>query len=41
VAGSGADIAETLDAAADAVAIITDVVNAPDIPAKVRSILAI
>jgi thiamine-phosphate pyrophosphorylase len=36
-----ARIAETLAAGADAVAIITDVVNAPDIPAKVRSILAL
>jgi len=36
-----ARVAETLAAGADAVAIITDVVNAPDIPAKVRSILAI
>ncbi len=34
-------VAETLAAGADAVAIITDVVNAPDIGAKVRSILAI
>ena len=36
-----ARIPETLAAGADAVAIITDVVNAPDIRAKVRSILAI
>ena len=36
-----ARIAETLAAGADAVAIITDVVNAPDIAAKVRVILAI
>jgi thiamine-phosphate pyrophosphorylase len=36
-----ARVAETLAAGADAVAIITDVVNAPDIVAKVRSILAI
>src|SRR5258708_6393213 len=36
-----ARIAETLAAGADAVAIITDVVNAPDIAAKVRSILAL
>jgi thiamine-phosphate pyrophosphorylase len=36
-----ARIAETLAAGADAVAIITDVVNAPDIGAKVRSILAL
>jgi thiamine-phosphate diphosphorylase len=36
-----ARIAETLAAGADAVAIITDVVNAPDIATKVRSILAI
>ena len=36
-----ARVAETLAAGADAVAIITDVVNAPDIAAKVRSILAI
>ena len=34
-------VAETLAAGADAVAIITDVVNAPDIAAKVRSILAL
>ena len=34
-------VAETLAAGADAVAIITDVVNAPDIGAKVRSILAL
>ena len=34
-------VAETLAAGADAVAIITDVVNAPDITAKVRSILAL
>ena len=36
-----AHIAETLTAGADAAAIITDVVNAPDISAKVRSILAL
>jgi thiamine-phosphate pyrophosphorylase len=36
-----ARIAEVLDAGADAIAIITDVVRAPDIAAKVRSILAI
>ena len=36
-----ARIAETLAAGADAVAIITDVVNAPDLAAKVRAILAI
>jgi len=36
-----ARVAETLAAGADAVAIITDVVNAPDLGAKVRSILAI
>jgi thiamine-phosphate diphosphorylase len=36
-----ARVPETLAAGADAVAIITDVVNAPDIGAKVRSILAI
>jgi thiamine-phosphate pyrophosphorylase len=36
-----ARIAETLAAGADAVAIITDVVNAPDLTAKVRAILAI
>jgi thiamine-phosphate pyrophosphorylase len=36
-----ARIAETLAGGADAVAIITDVVNAPNIAAKVRSILAI
>jgi thiamine-phosphate diphosphorylase len=34
-----ARVAETLAAGADAVAIITDVVNAPDLGAKVRSIL--
>jgi thiamine-phosphate pyrophosphorylase len=34
-------ISETLAAGADAVAIITDVLNAPDISAKVRSILAL
>ena len=34
-------VTETLGAGADAVAIITDVVNAPDIGAKVRSILAL
>lgn len=36
-----ARVAETLAAGADAVAIITDVVNAPDIGAKVRSLLAL
>jgi len=36
-----ARVAETLAAGADAVAIITDVVNAPDVGAKVRSILAL
>ena len=36
-----ARVPETLAAGADAVAIITDVVNAPDIAAKVRAILAI
>jgi thiamine-phosphate diphosphorylase len=36
-----ARVAETLAAGADAVAIITDVVNAPDLGAKVRSILAL
>jgi len=36
-----ARVPETLAAGADAVAIITDVVNAPDIAAKVRSILAL
>jgi thiamine-phosphate pyrophosphorylase len=36
-----ARVAETLAAGADGVAIITDVVNAPDIGAKVRSILAL
>jgi thiamine-phosphate diphosphorylase len=36
-----ARVAETLTAGADAVAIITDIVNAPDIGAKVRSILAL
>ena len=36
-----ARIPEVLAAGANAVAIITDVVNAPDLPAKVRSILAI
>ena len=36
-----ARVPETLAAGADAVAIITDVVNAPDIGAKVRSILAL
>lgn len=36
-----ARVAETLAAGADAVAIITDVVKAPDIGAKVRSILAL
>ena len=38
---SEARVVETLAAGADAVAIITDVVNAPDIGAKVRSILAL
>ncbi len=36
-----ARIAEVLAAGADAAAIITDVVHAPDIAAKVRSILAV
>ncbi len=36
-----ARVAETLAAGADAIAIITDVVNAPDIGAKVHSILAL
>jgi thiamine-phosphate diphosphorylase len=36
-----ARVAETLAAGADAVAIITDVVNAPDLGAKARSILAL
>jgi len=36
-----ARVPETLAAGADAAAIITDVVNAPDIGAKVRSILAL
>jgi thiamine-phosphate pyrophosphorylase len=36
-----ARVAETLAAGADAVAIITDVVKAPDVGAKVRSILAL
>jgi thiamine-phosphate pyrophosphorylase len=36
-----ARVAETLAAGADAIAIITDVVTAPDISAKVRSILAL
>jgi thiamine-phosphate pyrophosphorylase len=36
-----ARVAETLAAGADAVAIITDVVNAPDLGGKVRSILAL
>ncbi|MGC2758866.1 thiamine phosphate synthase, partial [Candidatus Binatus sp.] len=36
-----ARIPEVLAAGADAVAIITDVLNAPDIAAKVRSILAL
>ena len=36
-----ARVLEVLDAGADAVAIITDVVKAPDIAAKVRSILAL
>jgi thiamine-phosphate diphosphorylase len=36
-----ARIPETLAAGADAVAIITDVVNAPDIAAKVRSVLSL
>ena len=35
-----ATVADVLDAGADAVAIITDVVKAPDIPAKVRAIVA-
>ena len=34
-------VSETLAAGADAVAIITDVLNAPDMAAKVRSILAV
>ena len=38
---SEARVAETLAAGADAVAIITDVVKAPDVGAKVRSILAL
>ena len=38
---TAARVAETLAAGADAVAIITDVVNAPDLAAKVRAILAI
>jgi thiamine-phosphate pyrophosphorylase len=33
-------VPEVLAAGADAVAIITDVVNSPDVAAKVRSILA-
>jgi thiamine-phosphate pyrophosphorylase len=36
-----ARVAETLAAGADAAAIITDVVNAPDLASKVRAILAI
>jgi thiamine-phosphate pyrophosphorylase len=36
-----ATVAEVLRAGADAAAIITDVVKAPDIPAKVRAILAV
>lgn len=36
-----ARIPEVLAAGADAAAIITDVLNAPDLPAKVRSILAL
>ena len=36
-----ARVPETLTAGADAVAIITDIVNAPDLTAKVRAILAI
>jgi thiamine-phosphate pyrophosphorylase len=36
-----ADVRETLATGADAVAIITDVLNAPDIATKVRSLLAI
>lgn len=36
-----ARVTETLAAGADAVAIITDIVNAPDISAKVRAILAL
>jgi thiamine-phosphate pyrophosphorylase len=36
-----ARVVETLAAGADAVAIITDIVKAPDVPAKVRSILAL
>jgi thiamine-phosphate pyrophosphorylase len=36
-----ARVAETLAAGADAVAIITDVLTAPDLPAKVRSLLAL
>ena len=36
-----ATIAEVLGAGADAAAIITDVVKSPDIPAKVRAILAV
>lgn len=35
-----ASVADVLGAGADAVAIITDVVRAPDIPAKVRAILS-
>ncbi|HSZ22953.1 MAG TPA: thiamine phosphate synthase [Candidatus Sulfotelmatobacter sp.] len=38
---SEARVVETLAAGADAVAIITDVVNAPDLGGKVRSILAL
>ncbi len=36
-----ATVPEVLAAGADAAAIITDVVNSPDIPAKIKSILAI
>ncbi len=36
-----ARVPETLEAGADAAAIITDIVNAPDVGAKVRSILAL
>jgi thiamine-phosphate pyrophosphorylase len=36
-----ARVVETLAAGADAVAIITDIVKAPDVPAKVRAILAL
>jgi thiamine-phosphate pyrophosphorylase len=34
-------VAEVLDAGVDAVAIITDVVRAQDIPSKVRAILSL